>query len=471
MTQYASVADIESAFLALKAQYKKYPYPELNERKATLKTLKASLIEHEQAFYDALSADYGYRSEFDSLIADVLPTVMGANYSLKHLKKWMKPSRRHTGLMLFPSRVAVHYQPLGVVGIIVPWNFPLLLALSPAIQALAAGNRVMLKLSEFTPKTNQVLRDATKCIAEHLSIIEGESEAGAAFSKLPFDHLVFTGSTAVGRHVATAAAANLTPTTLELGGKSPAIIAEDANWESAVDAIVLGKALNAGQICVSPDYVMVPSGTKDKFIELFKQRYNAYFEGKNKHSVNRQSHIVNERQHNRLLKILSDAGDKGAVAHQVTEGVQFGDDFYFPPILLTHLKKDMLVMQEEIFGPILPVIEYKTFDHCIHFINNRPRPLALYLMTKSPDTRAFFLQNTHSGGVCINDAVVHVSAEDAPFGGIGDSGLGHYHGKEGFERLSKAKTVVVSPAWLPRNQWLLRYRDFMFKALRWVFLR
>ena len=257
MENCTSKEELAEKFSILRRAYNEKPYPSLAQRKEVLQALKKSLIAHENNFYQALNEDYGYRSEFDTSVADVLPSVMGINYTLKRIGKWMKPSRRHAGIMLAPSRVEVHYQPVGVVGIIVPWNFPLFLALSPATQALAAGNRVMIKLSEFTPNTNKVLIKATQCINDHLVITEGESETGAAFSALPFDHLVFTGSTTVGRYVAKAAADNLTPITLEFGGNRR-FFAEDANWETAIDGVILGKAINSGQICVSPDYVLVP---------------------------------------------------------------------------------------------------------------------------------------------------------------------------------------------------------------------
>jgi len=293
MENCTSKEELAEKFSILRRVYNENPYPSLAQRKEVLQALKKSLIAHENNFYQALNEDYGYRSEFDTLVADLLPSVMGINYTLKRLVKWMKPSRRHAGIMLAPSRVEVQYQPVGVVGIIVPWNFPLFLALSPATQALAAGNRVMIKLSEFTPNTNKVLIKATQCIDDHLVITEGESETGAAFSALPFNHLVFTGSTTVGRYVAKAAADNLTPITLELGGKSPVIFAEDANWETAIDGVILGKAINSGQICVSPDYVLVPRGKEETFVRLFKERYQAYFaNAKNK---NIQTHIVNQK--------------------------------------------------------------------------------------------------------------------------------------------------------------------------------
>lgn len=469
MENCTSKEELAEKFSILMRTYNENPYPSLAQRKEVLQALKKSLIAHENNFYQALNEDYGYRSEFDTLVADVLPSVMGINYTLKRIGKWMKPSRRHAGIMLAPSRVEVHYQPVGVVGIIVPWNFPLFLALSPATQALAAGNRVMIKLSEFTPNTNKVLIKATQCINDHLVITEGESETGAAFSALPFDHLVFTGSTTVGRYVAKAAADNLTPITLELGGKSPVIFAEDANWETAIDGVILGKAINSGQICVSPDYVLVPRGKEETFVRLFKERYQAYFaNAKNK---NIQTHIINQKQYERLQGFLADAREKGAEVHVIQEGDSSSEKRILYPHLLTKVGEDMEVMKQEIFGPVMPVLSYNSIDECIERINARPRPLALYVMSTNKDTVNKILKHTHSGGACVNDTIMHVSVEDAPFGGIGNSGFGHYHGEEGFRRLSKAKTVLTSKTWLPKNKFFLSYRDLMFNNLRKFLLR
>ena len=469
MENCTSKEELAEKFSILMRVYNENPYPSLAQRKEVLQALKKSLIAHENNFYQALNEDYGYRSEFDTLVADVLPSVMGINYTLKRIGKWMKPSRRHAGIMLAPSRVEVHYQPVGVVGIIVPWNFPLFLALSPATQALAAGNRVMIKLSEFTPNTNKVLIKATQCINDHLVITEGESETGAAFSALPFDHLVFTGSTTVGRYVAKAAADNLTPITLELGGKSPVIFAEDANWETAIDGVILGKAINSGQICVSPDYVLVPRGKEETFVRLFKERYQAYFaNAKNK---NIQTHIINQKQYERLQGFLADAREKGAEVHVIQEGDSSSEKRILYPHLLTKVGEDMEVMKQEIFGPVMPVLPYNSIDECIERINARPRPLALYVMSTNKDTVNKILKHTHSGGACVNDTIMHVSVEDAPFGGIGNSGIGHYHGEEGFRRLSKAKTVLTSKTWLPKNKFFLSYRDLMFNNLRKFLLR
>lgn len=455
-------------FLHLKTAYENNPAPDLNERKAVLLKLKSAILKHEQAIYDALKQDYGYRSEFDTLIADVLPSVAGINYALKHLKRWMNPSKRHAGLMLAPSRVKVHYQPLGVVGVITPWNFPFFLALGPATQALAAGNRVMIKMSEFTPNANRVMREVVADISDHIKIIEGEAEVGAAFSALPFNHLIFTGSSTVGKLVARSAADNLTPITLELGGKSPTIIDDDINMDIAVDALIVGKSVNSGQICVSPDYVFVPEARKEEFINRFIERYSEYH--LHDSNTNSQTHIVSDRQHERLMGFLKDAESKGATLHPVKSlETDHGRRVY--PHLVTDLSEDMKILQEEIFGSILPVKTYQNIIEVVNYINSRPRPLALYIMSDNRELINSLLENTHSGGVAINDTAMHVAADDAPFGGVGNSGMGHYHGHEGFLTFSKAKTVLYSSSWLPKNRFILKNRDLIFKCLRRFLLR
>lgn len=399
----------------LKAAYVAEPYPSLDERKQRLIMLKQALIANKQALVEALSDDFGYRSEFDTAMTDVLPTVSHINYTLKRLKKWCKPSKRESGLLLAPSKVTVQYQPLGVVGIISPWNFPVILSLAPLVTALAAGNRVMMKLSEFTPKTNKVIVNICHELSEYVEVFEGEADVAQAFSQLPFDHLLFTGSTNVGRAVAKAAAENLTPVTLELGGKSPVIITEDADMKKTVDAILFGKCINAGQICVAPDYAFVPQERIEEFITLFLKRFEKLYLKSNKNQ--KLTHIINQRQYERLTALLEDAKTQGASLHTVEASPQ--EERLLYPHLVTNVSADMRIMQEEIFGPLLPIKPYKSLEEAIDYINQHQRPLALYVMSDDKSTIKHIVRNTHSGGVGINDTVLHVGAEDAPFGGIG----------------------------------------------------
>ncbi|WP_412503741.1 coniferyl aldehyde dehydrogenase [Shewanella indica] len=423
------------------------PMPSLGERKAKLKALKQALLKHQQALTDALSRDYGHRSTDDSLISDILPVVTQINYSLRHLKGWMKPSRRHAGLLLAPASVRVEYQPKGVVGIIVPWNFPIMLSLSPLATVIAAGNRAMLKLSEFTPHTNAALRSLLAEVFDgsEVCVIEGEAEIAASFSALPFDHLLFTGSTQVGRHVMRAAADNLTPVTLELGGKSPVLIARDMPMETAVERLIYGKCLNAGQICVAPDYILCPSGKEAEFISAYRRRFQQFYPDFD--NTPDYGQILNERQAARLVALLEDATAKGAQVfaadrEQPLSKLPSAKQRKWPTLLLTKVSDDMKLMQEEIFGPLLPLVSYQELEQALDYIKARPRPLALYLMSFDKEVQQKVLSQTHSGGVCINETVFHVAADDAPFGGIGPSGMGHYHGQEGFRTFSHARTVL-----------------------------
>lgn len=451
----------------LRVLYSAEPYPSLDVRKQKLNVLKQAILDNQQALLEALSADFGYRSEFDTVMADMSPTVAQINYTLKRLNKWCRPSQRHAGLLLAPSKVTVEYQPVGVVGIISPWNFPVILSLSPLATALAAGNRVMMKLSEFTPRTNNVITEICRALPEDVEVVEGEAEVAQAFSQLPFDHLLFTGSTNVGRAVARAAADNLTPVTLELGGKSPVIVADDANLNKAVDAILFGKCINAGQICVAPDYAFVPEARVNEFVTLFLQRFEAlYIKGNDGQGF---THIINQRQYDRLKAVLDDAKKKGAEIHTVSTTSSEGRCLY--PHLVTNVSQEMTIMQEEIFGPLLPIMPYQELQEVIGYINDHQRPLALYIMSEDKIMVEHIIRNTHSGGVGVNDTILQVGAEDAPFGGIGESGIGHYHGEEGFKTFSHAKTVLHTPTWLPRVSMLMKRRSILSKALKKLFMR
>lgn len=436
------------------------PMPSLDERKKSLTALKQAIKQHREALCQALADDYGQRHRQDSLVADIVPCINNINYSLKRLKRWMKPSRRHAGLMLSPAKVSVHYQPVGVVGIVVPWNFPVMLSLGPLISALAAGNRAMIKLSEFTPATNKVLRSLIEDTfqPEQVAVFEGETDAAAHFTQLPFDHLLFTGSTAVGHHVMRAAASNLTPVTLELGGKSPVIVAEDMPIDLAVERILFGKCMNAGQICVAPDYILVPKGQTKTFIDSFIAQFNRHYP--NGVDNTDFASVINPRQFQRLCLWLDEATQLGAEVFPCHDNARSDDRHRLIPHLLSNVPEQATLMNEEIFGPLLPVIEYDQMADAIRFIQQRPRPLALYLMSQDPAVQKHVRDCTISGGMAINETLLQVAADDAPFGGVGPSGMGHYHGKEGFLTFSKAKTVLTQHKYAttglikpPYNRW------------------
>ena len=426
----------------LKQACQAQPMPSLAQRRSRLTALKSALLAHKQALCDALALDYGQRSDYDSLVADILPCVMQINYSLKRLKGWMRPARRHPGLLLAPARVEVHYQPLGVVGIMVPWNFPVMLSLGPLIGAIAAGNRAMIKLSEFTPHTNAALRTLLEAVFDddEVVLIEGDAGLAAAFSTLPFDHLLFTGSTAVGRQVMAAAAPQLTPLTLELGGKSPCLIAPDMPLALAVERMIFGKSLNAGQICVAPDYVLLPRGLEQGFIEAYQTHFRRLYP-KGLDSPDYGS-IINAAQYERLTAWLAEAKQAGAQVHPCASPARDDGARRLVPHLLTEVPGHCQLMQQEIFGPLLPLVPYDSIDEALAYIAARPRPLACYLMSLDPALQSRLIRETHAGGMAINECLFQVAADDAPFGGIGPSGMGHYHGHEGFLTFSKAKTVL-----------------------------
>ena len=441
-TQSPDKFSLPEQLVRLKQACQAQPMPSLAQRRSRLTALKSALLAHKQALCDALALDYGQRSDYDSLVADILPCVMQINYSLKRLKGWMKPVRRHPGLLLAPARVEMHYQPLGVVGIMVPWNFPVMLSLGPLIGAIAAGNRAMIKLSEFTPHTNAALRTLLEAVFDddEVVLIEGDAGLAAAFSTLPFDHLLFTGSTAVGRQVMAAAAPQLTPLTLELGGKSPCLIAPDMPLALAVERMIFGKSLNAGQICVAPDYVLLPRGQEQGFIEAYQTHFRRLYP-KGLDSPDYGS-IINAAQYERLTAWLAEAKQAGAQAHPCASPARDDGARRLVPHLLTEVPGHCQLMQQEIFGPLLPLVPYDSIDEALAYIAARPRPLACYLMSLDPALQSRLIRETHAGGMAINECLFQVAADDAPFGGIGPSGMGHYHGHEGFLTFSKAKTVL-----------------------------
>jgi coniferyl-aldehyde dehydrogenase len=431
---------LQSLFDTQRRAYAANPMPPAAQRQQWLKALRDLLSDERQALINAISQDFSHRSADETLFAELMPSLHGIHYASKHLKGWMKPSRRAVGIAFQPASAKVIYQPLGVVGVIVPWNYPLYLAIGPLVGALAAGNRVMLKLSESTPATGELLKALlAKIFPEDLvCVVLGEAEVGMAFSKLPFDHLLFTGATSIGKHVMRAAAEHLTPVTLELGGKSPAIVSADVPLKDAAERIAFGKALNAGQTCVAPDYVLVPEDRVDAFVEAYTQAVHGFFPTLADNPD--YTAIINERQLARLNAYVKDATDKGATLIPLYDQ---GQARRMAHSLLLNVSDDMTVMQDEIFGPVLPIVPYRGIDQAFAYINQRPRPLALYYFGYNKGEQDRVLHETHSGGVCLNDTLLHVAQDDMPFGGIGPSGMGHYHGHEGFLTFSKAKGVLV----------------------------
>ena len=420
--------------------YAAHPYPPLEQRQQWLKSLRQLLSDEREVLIDAISQDFSHRSADETLFAELMPSLHGIDYTLKHLKRWMKPSARSVDLMFQPASAHVMYQPLGVIGIIVPWNYPLYLAMGPLIGALAAGNRVMLKLSEFTPATGRLLKDLLGRIfpEDSVAVVLGEADVAVAFSGLAFDHLLFTGSTQVGKLVMRAAAEHLTPVTLELGGKSAAIVSADVPLKDAAQRIAWGKSLNAGQTCIAPDYVLVPENRVQGFVDAYRQVMHSFYPT----LIDNPDYtaIINERQLARLEHLKTDAVAKGARLIPLYEQDQ---GRRMAHCLVLDVNDDMQVMQEEIFGPLLPVVAYRDLAQALAYITERPRPLALYYFGYNKVEQQRVLQNSHSGGVCINETLLHVAVDDLPFGGVGPSGMGRYHGHEGFLTFSHAKSVLA----------------------------
>lgn len=436
------INQLEALFARQRAAYLAQPMPDATQRVQWLKALRELLFKEQQALIEAIDQDFSARSADETLLAEIMPSLHGIHYAAKRVKKWMKPARRAVGLQFQPASAQVVYQPLGVVGVIVPWNYPLFLSIGPLTGALAAGNRVMIKMSESTPATGRLLKDLLARIfpEDQVAVVLGEVDVGVAFSKLPFDHLLFTGATSVGKHVMRAAAENLTPVTLELGGKSPAIVSDSVPMKDAAERIAFGKSLNAGQTCVAPDYVLVPSRRVEEFVSQYKEVVQGFFPRLSDNPD--YTAIINERQLGRLRGYLDDAREKGATLVPLfAEGQQRR----LPQTLLLNVSDDMKVMQEEIFGPLLPVIPYERLEDALAYVNQRPRPLALYYFGYDKAQQQRVLHETHSGGVCLNDTLLHVAQDDIPFGGVGPSGMGHYHGHEGFLTFSKAKGVFSKP--------------------------
>lgn len=447
--------DLHAILDAQRAAFQRTGAPDYAHRMTALEKIQRLLLDHKDAWGDAISADFGNRSRHETLMAEIFTSVTSVKHCRAHLAKWMRPKRAPIALQFKPGRGKLFYQPRGVVGIISPWNYPLQLAIIPLAQALAAGNRVMLKPSELTPRTSELLKKAISenFSEEEVAVITGGADVGATFSTLPFDHLFYTGSTNVGRMVMQAAARNLTPVTLELGGKSPVIIGEACNITKAMGSIASGKLLNAGQTCVAPDYVFVPENKREKFVKAFEQAAARFYP--TLADNDQYTSIVNDRHYQRVRGLLDDAKAKGAM---IVECNPNNEDVAakrkIAPTLVLGATEDMKIMQEEIFGPVMPVLTYKREDEAVAYINARPRPLALYYFGDNTEASEKVINATISGGVCVNDTLFHIVQEELPFGGVGPSGIGSYHGLAGFKTFSHEKSVFFQSKF--NTAWMLR---------------
>ncbi|HSC13085.1 MAG TPA: coniferyl aldehyde dehydrogenase [Rhodanobacteraceae bacterium] len=438
-TPTPSAPELDSTLARLRAAQQRHT-PDYAQRVDDLKRLRSAYKARLDEFAAAMSADFGRRSRHETLLSDGMTVLNEIDHVCRHLRGWMRPKRAAADWLFLPARTEVRYQPLGVVGVIAPWNYPVNLALNPLAVAIAAGNHVMLKPSEHTPRTSALLQQLLGEVFpdDRVATVLGGAEVAAAFAALPFDHLFFTGSTAVGRKVMAAAARNLTPVTLELGGKSPAIIAPGYSLQTAVGRIAAGKFLNAGQTCIAPDYVLLARAQVAPFVEEMQKYISQRYAGL---ATNPDySSIVNAGQYARLTGYLDQARAAGAKVIELAAGD--AGSRVLAPTLVLDARDDLALMQEEIFGPILPLVAVDSVDAAIDYVNARPRPLALYHFDNDRKRTERVLERTIAGGVTINDTVLHFAQSELPFGGVGPSGMGHYHGREGFLAFSKQKPVL-----------------------------
>ncbi|WP_444931968.1 coniferyl aldehyde dehydrogenase [Microbulbifer sp. SSSA002] len=441
--QDADKAVLQSYYDNQRRAYLANPAPNYPQRIQDLKTLAQLLRDQQEAIIQAIINDYGSRAREEILLYDIYPALSGIKETIKRLKKWMKPSRRHTDFKSYPlSKNRVIPQPLGIIGVIVPWNFPVNLSFSPLTSIFAAGNQAMVKMSTNSKHLAKLLRSISQQYfpEEKLVFIADTDEIGPLFSSLKFDHLIFTGSSNTGRAVMRSAAENLTPVTLELGGKSPAIVAPDYPIQKAAEQLICWKLVNAGQICVNVDYLFLPEEHLETFIEQAKLCVQKRYPNFNNQDY---TSIIDDNAYQRLWATLDDAKAKGAKAIDLSAGKLDRENKQrkFPPHILINVDSDMLAMQREIFGPLLPIITYSKPDEVIEYINARPRPLAIYPYTHDKTLQDLYIDKVMSGGVSVNNCVLHVGQHDIPFGGVGESGMGHYHGYEGFLTFSKLRPI------------------------------
>lgn len=412
------------------------------------------LVANAERISDAMNSDFGCRPRQVNLMTDVTGSLENLKHAKKHLRKWMKAEKRPSmfPLGLLGGRSSIQYQPKGVVGVIAPWNFPLGMVFEPLAGVIAAGNRAMIKPSEFTPATSGVIAEMVSKTFDpaEIAVVTGGPEVGQAFSSLAFDHMVFTGATSVARHIMAAASKNLVPVTLELGGKSPTIISETADLREAIERTMVGKMLNAGQVCIAPDYVMLPEGKINEAVAIAKdviaEMYPTLLENE------QYTAMLNDRHFQRMQKNIDDATERGAevvAINPANEDFSVNPTQKIPPTLILNPDDEALCMQDEIFGPLLPLKTYSEFEDAIAYINARPRPLAAYYFGKDGAEEHRFLTGTTSGGACVNDVMFHMLQKDLPFGGVGPSGMGSYHGIEGFKAFSHAKSVYKQPGKIP----------------------
>jgi len=438
----SAAGELTEVFARQRAAFERNPAPTLQLRRATLLKLERLVEQNRLILAEAANADFGTRSGFETEMAEIVGTISIIRYIRRHLRSWMAPRRRSVSMWYAPAKNRVEPRPLGVVGVVSPWNFPLNLALVPAATALAAGNRVMLKVSEFTPHTSAVLK---RLIEENFSpdlfyVTDGGGEVASRFTTLPFDHMLFTGSTQVGKIVAKAAADNLTPVTLELGGKSPVIVDQDYSTKRAATTVAWAKVFNGGQVCVAPDYVLVPRGREKEFATAAGEAARKLYP---KAAGNPQyTAILNQRHYDRITGYVTEAQALGAEVITAEDPELGRERRQLPLTMIINPPVDSTVMKDEIFGPVLPIIGYDNDYSAVDFVNSRSTPLALYLLSNGKRRQQQWLTRIPSGSAVVNDLIVGYLQNDLPFGGLGGSGYGAYHGREGFDAMSHLRPVM-----------------------------
>jgi coniferyl-aldehyde dehydrogenase len=435
--------EAQRIFNLQRAAYLRRPYPSYEERVEALKKLERILVDNVDAIADAINADFGCRCSEESKLLEIFTSVDGIRHTRKKLRAWMKPKKRHVSILFATGKNRLVPQPKGVVGIVSPWNYPLFLTVSPLTSALAAGNRAMIKMASNSSNLCRLLAEKFRAVfpEDQVAILPGVRAQD--FSTLPYDHIIFTGSADAGRTVMRSAAENLTPVTLELGGKSPTIICDDYDVETAASRILYGKFVNAGQTCLAPDYVFVPEAKREQFVAAAQKIIAERYPDTNDRSY---TSVIDEKSYRRLRATLEDAEKKGAKIVPLVPGAKFDDQMRkIPPHIVLDPTDDMTILKEEIFGPLLPVKTFRSLDEVLTYVNSKDRPLGLYFFTNDKDVQEKVVYGTISGGVTINNVVFHVAQHDLPFGGVGASGMGHYHGYEGFVEFSKMRPVFTNP--------------------------
>lgn len=463
-----SAAELKGLFAQQRAAYLRCPFPGLDQRRADLRTLESILTENVDAICDAVNQDFGNRSKEETMLLEIFVSVDTVRHARRNIGRWMKSRRRPVSVLFATGSNRLLPQPKGVAGIVVPWNYPVFLLISPLVSALAAGNRCMVKMAAHSPRLSALMH---LLFERHFSRDKVAVCRGAAkrdFSSLPFDHLLFTGSSSAGRQVMRTAADTLTPVTLELGGKSPVIIADDFPIEKAASRIMYAKLVNAGQTCLAPDYVITPEPMRERFVAAAKNAVSKLYP--DIASADYTS-IISDAAYARLRATLDDARRRGARIEPLLANADFdGTLRKCPPCCVLEVSDAMRIMREEIFGPLLPVLSCRDIDAAVAYVNARPRPLGLYLFTNSRRVSDFVLKRTVAGGVTINNCIYHVAQGDLPFGGIGESGMGRYHGYEGFQEFSHMKPIFRQPRLSALHLFYPPYTK-LHRMLFWLLLR